>query len=66
MAMNQVQFRRDLSIAEFMQFFGSDAASEATRIQSRWPQGFICPASRLALNTPAPHSRRLHDKPAFA
>ena len=43
MAMNQVQFQRGLSIAEFMQRFGSDAACEATLIQSRWPQGFICP-----------------------
>ena len=43
MAMKQVQFQRGLSIAEFMQRFGSDAACEATPIQPRWPQGFICP-----------------------
>ena len=43
MAMNQVQFQRGLSLAEFMQRFGSDEAFEATLIQSRWPQGFICP-----------------------
>ena len=43
MAMNQVQFQRGLSMAKFMQRYGSDEACEATLIQSRWPLGFICP-----------------------
>jgi len=43
MAMNQVQFQRGLSMAEFMQRYGSDEACEASLIQSRWPQGFVCP-----------------------
>ena len=35
MAMNQVQFQRGLSMAEFMQRYGGDEACEATLIQSR-------------------------------
>ena len=42
MAMNQKPFQRGLSMAEFMQRYGSDEACEATLIASRWPLGFIC------------------------
>jgi ribosomal protein L37AE/L43A len=43
MAMNRVQFQRGLSMAEFMDQYGSDAHCEAALIASRWPQGFACP-----------------------
>ncbi len=44
MAMNRVQFQRGLSMAEFMDQYGSDAQCEAALVASRWPQGFACPA----------------------
>lgn len=44
MAMNRVQFQRGLSMAEFMNQYGTDAQCEAALIGSRWPQGFACPA----------------------
>jgi hypothetical protein len=43
MAMNRVQFQRGLSMAEFMQQYGTEAQCEAALIESRWPQGFACP-----------------------
>ena len=43
MAMNRVQFQRGLSMAEFMDQYGSDEQCEAALIASRWPQGFACP-----------------------
>jgi transposase-like protein len=44
MAMNRVQFQRGLSMAEFMQQYGTEAQCEAALIASRWPRGFACPA----------------------
>src|ERR1019366_2090432 len=44
MTMNRVQFQRALSIAEFMDRYGSDEKCEAALIESRWPAGFACPA----------------------
>jgi ribosomal protein L37AE/L43A len=43
MTMNRVQFQPGLSMAEFMDRYGSDAKCEAALIASRWPQGFVCP-----------------------
>ena len=43
MPMNRVQFQRGLSMAEFMDRYGSDAQCEAALVASRWPQGFACP-----------------------
>jgi ribosomal protein L37AE/L43A len=43
MTMNRVQFQPGLSMAEFMDRYGSDAKCEAALIASRWPQGFACP-----------------------
>jgi ribosomal protein L37AE/L43A len=42
--MNRVQFQPGLSMAEFMDRYGTDAQCEAALIASRWPQGFACPA----------------------
>lgn len=44
MAMNRVQFQRGLSMADFIDQYGSDEQCEAALIASRWPQGFACPA----------------------
>ena len=44
MAMNRVQFQPGLSMAEFMDRYGSEASCEAALIDSRWPEGFVCPS----------------------
>jgi hypothetical protein len=44
MAMNRVQFQPGLSMAEFMDRYGSDENCEAALIESRWPKGFVCPS----------------------
>ena len=43
MAANKVQFQRGLSMAEFLEHYGSEDGCEASLIASRWPQGFACP-----------------------
>src|SRR4051794_12163684 len=43
MAMNRVQFQRGLSMAEFLQRYGSDELCEAALVAARWRQGFVCP-----------------------
>jgi transposase-like protein len=43
MAMNRVQFQPGLSMAEFMNRYGSDEQCEAALVASRWPSGFVCP-----------------------
>jgi transposase-like protein len=44
MAMNRVQFQPGLSMAEFMDRYGSEESCEAALIESRWPEGFVCPS----------------------
>ncbi len=44
MAMNQVQFQPGLSMAEFVDRYGSEDRCEAALTVSRWPEGFACPA----------------------
>jgi ribosomal protein L37AE/L43A len=44
MKMNRVQFQPGLSMAEFIQRYGSDDKCEAALIESRWPAGFACPS----------------------
>jgi ribosomal protein L37AE/L43A len=44
MKMNRVQFQAGLSMAEFMDHYGSDDKCEVALIKSRWPSGFACPA----------------------
>ena len=44
MTTNRVQFQAGLSMAEFMDRYGSDDKCEAALIASRWPSGFACPA----------------------
>ncbi len=44
MKMNRVQFQPGLSMAEFMERYGSEDKCEAALIESRWPAGFACPS----------------------
>jgi transposase-like protein len=48
MAMNRVQFQPGLSMAEFMDEYGTEAQCEAAAVASRWPQGFVCPRCRAS------------------
>jgi ribosomal protein L37AE/L43A len=43
MAMNQVQFQRGLSMAEFLQRYGSEERCAAALFAARWPRGWRCP-----------------------
>lgn len=43
MSINQVQFQKGLSMAEFMKRYGTEEACHAALVTSRWPNGFICP-----------------------
>lgn len=43
MAMNQVQFQKGLSVAEFLASYGSEAGCREALERARWPQGFVCP-----------------------
>ena len=43
MAYNPIQFQQGMSLPEFLQSFGTEAAcAEAVR-RARWPGGFVCP-----------------------
>ena len=42
--MNRVQFQPGLSMADFIDRYGSDDKCEAALLESRWPDGFACPA----------------------
>jgi ribosomal protein L37AE/L43A len=39
---NRVQFQRGLSIAQFMERYGTEEKCEAAVAASRWPGGFVC------------------------
>jgi ribosomal protein L37AE/L43A len=43
MPMNRVQFQPGLSLAEFLERYGCEAACEQALAQARWPDGFVCP-----------------------
>lgn len=59
MATNQVQFQRGLSIAEFLQRYGSEDKCEAAIVASRWPDGFRCPQCGYAGHTQFVRARRV-------
>ena len=44
MAMNKVQLQPGLSMLEFFDLYGSQEQCEEVLRESRWPQGFVCPA----------------------
>jgi transposase-like protein len=43
MSINHVQFQKGLSIADFMERYGTQAQCHAALVASRWPTGFVCP-----------------------
>lgn len=43
MAMNRVQFQAGLSMAKFMELYGTEDQCRAALFRSRWPDGFHCP-----------------------
>lgn len=43
MSINQVQFQKGLSIADFMERYGTQEKCHAALVTSRWPTGFVCP-----------------------
>jgi ribosomal protein L37AE/L43A len=51
MTMNRVQFQHGLSMAEFLDRYGSEEQCEAALVASRWPSGFRCPECGHAQHT---------------
>ena len=51
MAMNRVQFQPGLSMAEFMDRYGSEDKCEAALVAARWSKGFACPACGLGVHS---------------
>lgn len=43
MSINHVQFQRGLSMAEFMERYGTEEKCQAALVALRWPRGFRCP-----------------------
>lgn len=43
MPMNRVQFRRGLSMVEFLERYGTEDKCRAALQAARWPRGFVCP-----------------------
>ncbi|MEP6588670.1 MAG: IS1595 family transposase [Polaromonas sp.] len=43
MSINQVQFQKGLSMADFMERYGTQEKCHAALVASRWPAGFVCP-----------------------
>lgn len=60
MAMNRVQFQPGLSMAEFMDRYGTNEKCEAALVASRWPSGFACPACGGAARTSFRREGRLY------
>ena len=60
MAMNRVQFQPGLSMAEFLDRFGSEDKCEAALAASRWPDGFACPACGLSKHSSFRREGRLY------
>ena len=57
MTMNRLQFQPGVSMAEFMDRYGSDDTCEAALIESRWPSGFACLACGCGQSNSGPSSR---------
>lgn len=43
MAMNRIQFQPGLSLAGFLDQYGTEAACARALRRARWPKGFVCP-----------------------
>ncbi|MBC7293895.1 MAG: IS1595 family transposase [Thermoleophilia bacterium] len=42
MGINRVQFQKGLSMAKFMEHYGTEEKCHAALVASRWPTGFVC------------------------
>lgn len=60
MAMNRVQFQPGLSMAEFLDRYGSNDKCEAALIASRWPSGFVCPVCAASASSSFRRDGRLY------
>ena len=60
MAMNRVQFQPGLSMAEFLERYGSEDKCEAALVTSRWPDGFACPGCGSGANSSFRREGRLY------
>ena len=43
MSINAIQFQPGLSMAQFIQTYGTEAKCYRVLYKARWPQGFLCP-----------------------
>lgn len=43
MGINQVQFQKGLSMAQFLERYGTEEKCHAAAVALRWPNGFVCP-----------------------
>lgn len=43
MGINKIQFQKGLSMAKFMENYGTEDKCQAALVASRWPTGFVCP-----------------------
>ena len=43
MGINKIQFQKGLSMAGFMENYGTEDKCHAALVASRWPAGFVCP-----------------------
>jgi ribosomal protein L37AE/L43A len=43
MGINRVQFQKGLSMAEFVEAYGSEVKCHEALVATRWPDGFVCP-----------------------
>lgn len=43
MGINKIQFQKGMSMAEFIENYGTEEKCHAALVASRWPQGFVCP-----------------------
>lgn len=60
MTMNGVQFQAGLSMAEFMDRYGSDDRCEVALIEARWPRGFVCASCRCGHSSSFRREGRLY------
>ncbi len=50
MGRSTIQFKKGLSLPEFLKLYGMEAQCEEALAQIRWPDGFRCPRCEGALN----------------
>jgi ISXO2-like transposase domain/Transposase zinc-ribbon domain len=60
MAINAVQFQKGLSMAQFIECYGTHEQCEAVLVESRWPNGFVCPACGVGDNSSFRRAGRLY------